>query len=135
MKISKIAFIIIFFVMFACSAPKLIEYRGPDVYEGRGRTVETYDGIDFWTTGTPNRKFKVLGYIEYNPESFAIDAISRKVLISKVKEVGGDGVVIVDKKTRASGIYDFMGDAHISYSTDYWMAVVKYLETGSEIYS
>jgi tetratricopeptide (TPR) repeat protein len=73
-----------------------------------------------------------LGYIEYNPESFAIDAISRKVLISKIKEVNGDGVVIVDKKTRASGIYDFMGGAHISYSTDYWMAVVKYLETGAE---
>ena len=127
---NKIAFIIIPLLVLACSVmppPKLIEYRGPDVYEGKGGTVETVGGIDFWTTGTPNRKFKVLGYIEYT-----LGNIGRKFVISKVKEVGGDGVIIVDKETRASGIYDFMGDAHISYYTDYWMAVVKYLETGSE---
>ncbi len=137
LKMNKIAYIVLALLMLACSchfAPlQLIEYRGPDVYEGEGGTVETVDGIDFWTTGTPNCKFKVLGFIDYNPASHAVDTrISKKILISKVKEVGGDGVVIVDKKTRASGIYDFMGDAHISYSTDYWMAVVKYLETGSE---
>ena len=125
---NKIAFIIIALLLLACSPPKLIEYRGPDIYEGKGGTVETIDGIDFWTTGTPNCKFKVLGFVDYNPESYAVDAISRKVLIAKVKEVGGDGLIIVDKETRASGIYYLAKDAHIGYSTKYWMAVVKYLE-------
>ena len=118
--------------MLACSAPKLIEYRGPDVYEGKGGTVETVGGIDFWTTGTPNCIFKVLGFIDYNPKSFDIEAISRKVLISKVKEVDGDGVVIVNKETRASGISFSFKNADIHYSTTYWMAVVKYLETDSD---
>jgi hypothetical protein len=57
-----------------------------------------------------------------------VDAISRKVLISKVKEIGGDGIVVIDKESRASGVHHIRGMAHIDYSTDYWMAIVKYLE-------
>ena len=51
-----------------------------------------------------------------------------KSLISKVKEIGGDGVEIIHKESRASGVL-YLGDmAHIDYSTDYWMAIVKYLK-------
>ena len=127
----KLLFTLFPLVLFACSTPKLTEYRGPDVFEGQGGTVETIDGIDFWKTGTPNCKFKLLGTMEYNPESFAIDAISKKVLIAKVKEVGGDAVIFIDKEKTATGIrYHFAGfkDAQIDYSTEYLYAVVKYLE-------
>ena len=125
---NKVASILIVLTVIACSSPKIIEYRGPNEFEGKGGTVETIDGIDFWITGTPNCKFKVLGYTAYNPESYAVDVISRKVLISKVKEIGGDGVVIIDKESRASGVHYFGGMAHIDYSSNYWMAVVKYLK-------
>ena len=76
----KITSILIVLIAIACSSPKIIEYRGPNEFQGEGGTVETIDGIDFWITGTPNCKFKVLGYTDYNPESHAVDAISRKVL-------------------------------------------------------
>jgi len=37
------------------------EYRGPSEFAGRGGTVKTVDGIDVWTSGQPDRRFRVLG--------------------------------------------------------------------------
>jgi hypothetical protein len=125
----KVWWVIFILFIASCSSPKFVEYRGQDVFQGKGGGVETIDGIDFWTYGSPDRKFKVLGFIDYNPESHGIDAISKRVLINKVKKIGGDGLIYYSEQERASGIqYDYFGDASIAYSKQIQFIVVKYLD-------
>jgi hypothetical protein len=128
----KRVLLILAFVLFvACGSPMQIqEYRGQDVFEGQGGTVENFNGVDFWTSGTPNCKFKLLGIIDYSSGTFGFDALSRVVFVSRVKEYGGDGVILVRQDNRPAGFSSFgnPGQVNIDYSKDYRYAVVKYLK-------
>jgi hypothetical protein len=114
----------------ACSPGlRLQEYRGSDVFEGQGGVVETTDGIDFWTSGTPDCKFKLLGVIHLHPGSYLVSALAEKDLIQKVIDMGGNGVILISKESRPAGFTDMgFGQAAIDYSEDYRYAVVKYLK-------
>ncbi|MGY4531476.1 hypothetical protein ACVW0Y_000586 [Pseudomonas sp. TE3786] len=63
-------------------------------YVGRGGARETIDGIDFWSSGEPPRKYKVIGVITdkrvNNP--ITMDGLKGAVA-SKAREAGGNAVI------------------------------------------
>jgi hypothetical protein len=57
--------------------------------------VRVVDGIEFWESGTPNRKFKILGVLDHSRLHYVVALGSRDGAIAKAaKERGADAVVL-----------------------------------------
>lgn len=126
----------------ASARARFVAYEGKDaVSEGRGGTKVAAHGIDFWTTGDPPRKFQVLGIITDKRATgfIAGDAVGSASIAAKVKDAGGDAVIIMDRARDLKG-FAHGGQATTSGSTAFgsgWsipvedavtrMMVVKYL--------
>jgi hypothetical protein len=80
-------------------------YQGDAIRQGEGGTVVKKNGVDFWTTGTPPRKYKVLGVItdKRSEDIFGKTAVDDKKLAKKVGELGGTAVIIMDESTSSGG--------------------------------
>lgn len=135
-------------VISFCAAPAVAKsrfqpYEGADaVLEGKGGTRITKNGIDYWTSGMPPRRFKVLGLIEDRRGTgvLAGEAIGSKSVAKAAKQAGGDAVVFLSADTRMTGVvtggqasaygnqaYGSGWAAPVGRTTSK-LAVVKYLE-------
>jgi len=95
-------------VLGGCSSLKLSfkEYRGSDIFQGRGGSDQPIDGIDFWVTGTPCRKYKMLGIIDkksrnaHPDEAEAAPDPDMESAVAKIARAhGGDAIIIIDGGT------------------------------------
>ena len=72
-------------------------YEGPEqIAVGTGGTKITKNGIDYWTTGTPPRRYKIIGSVQDKRDE-AWDggqAIGSPNIAKKVKKAGGHAVII-----------------------------------------
>src|ERR1700690_3346359 len=53
-----------FLIIASCSSTQFTEYRSDEIIQGQGGAVRTVNGIEIWSDGTPNRKFKIVGVID-----------------------------------------------------------------------
>ena len=85
------------------------EYRGPSEFAGRGGTVKTVDGIDVWTSGEPDRLFRVLGIIDqshYNNRSvmsLIAGATKDSAIVATAKKYGGDAIIFLGSDSVVTG--------------------------------
>jgi hypothetical protein len=89
---------------FGLSAPALAGakidfalYEGPPrIMQGDGGTKITKNGIDYWTTGTPPRRYQVIGFVQDKRDELLDSghAIGSPNIAGKVKRAGGDAVVV-----------------------------------------
>ena len=113
-------------ILTSCTTTKFTKYQGSNVIEGKGGTVRTVDGIDFWANGTPNRKYIILGVIDDKRGSGLISRSSHdRNIVTKAKEYGGDAVILVEKSRYASSVNDYGNVSHKVLSKYY---VVQYIE-------
>ena len=115
MKITSIyAIPAIFLLLAACAQTSFQEYEGrngPKMVEGEGGTKETIEGYELWGSGTPPRRYQVLGMtvIEDFDNVFGNQRI-RSALVSQIKAVGADAAIAID----ASGGGQMVGAAFSS---------------------
>ncbi len=111
-------------------------YEGPPrIMQGEGGTKITKNGIDYWTTGTPPRKYQVIGFVQDRRDEFMDGghAIGSPSITAKVKHAGGDAVIIesqdeVGKTGGAGSASPFFGFFAMGGSkTVTRMLVIKYL--------
>ena len=125
------------------SAPSLSQakidfsaYEGPPVIRtGEGGTRVQRNGIDYWTSGTPPRRYQVIGMIsdKRDEQMDGGHAIGSPNIAGKVKRAGGDAVIVQNQeeagKSAGGGFfgngYGFMGMGGSKTITT--MLVVKYL--------
>jgi len=82
-------------------------YEGTQkTFKGEGGTKTVTDGIDFWTTGSPPKGYRVLGILtdQRRDQRFAAASFGSDVA-AEVKKVGGDAVVILDQAKEFIGTY------------------------------
>src|ERR1017187_9647440 len=98
-----IAFATVALLATACSTTTFTEYRGQGIAEGKGGSVRTVDGVEFWENGEPDRKFHILGVIDdFRGESILV--AGKDGAIAKIaREHGGDAVIL------AGGSREFRG--------------------------
>jgi len=76
----------------------------PRRYVGEGGTRHLVSGVEVWTSGAPDRPFEVIGWLE---DERRTGLLSRATFESDVataaKGAGGDGVILVDSRTRLHG--------------------------------
>ncbi len=92
----------------ACNSNKVTEWRDTKTYEGDGGAVEAVEGIDVWSVGTPQRKFKVIAFIEHSHRSSGLVGIInsstwKSSVAKKAKELGGDAVVLSSQSRHLRG--------------------------------
>ena len=77
------------------------------VVEGQGGSRTTKDGVDFWTTGDPPRRYQIIGIIRDNRGTGAFfgNAIGSSGIAKKVHEVGGDAVILLNQNSSVKGIW------------------------------
>jgi hypothetical protein len=121
MRIKLVLILLPVLLVVSCSSTKYTEYQGGKIIEGQGGAMKAVNGIDIWTDGSPNRKFKVIGVLddEYGDGHGLVGAVlsaTRSSIDSKLataaKTHGGDAVVIVRQDQILSG-FDVKGSGTV----------------------
>jgi hypothetical protein len=97
----------------AYAAPALasdfLAYEGRDaIHEGRGGERKTVDGVDFWMTGEPPRRYQVLGSIVDRRHQSGLIGLARMSALDHdmakiAKTAGGDAVILEGEGTDVIG--------------------------------
>lgn len=106
-------------------------YDGPDaVQTGSGGTKITKNGIDYWTSGTPPRSYKVIGRIsDARDEEWDGGHAIGSPRIAKIVLKEGGTAVILDGQTDSGGGASGTGYAFFGMSkTRTHFIVIKYLD-------
>lgn len=109
MKRSMLACGLLIALLAGCSAS--IEYHpfvGEDqLLKGTGGACDIVDGVELWIKGAPAKPFKIVGYIDGQyTEDIGEEAALKRMIVKKVKEVAGSGVI---RTSRSSG----RGDSYL----------------------
>lgn len=77
------------------------------IVDGSGDSRTTKNGIDFWTTGDPPRRYQIIGIIRDNRGTGAFfgNAIGSSGIAKMVHQVGGDGVVVLNQNATVKGVW------------------------------
>lgn len=108
-------------------------YEGPEAIRiGEGGTKITKNGIDYWTSGTPPRRYQVVGLItdKRDEEWDGGHAVGSPNVAGKVKKAGGNAVILQSQTEGGSGGGGGFGGIFAlgGSKTMTTMLVVRYLE-------
>lgn len=110
-------------------------YEGPpQIQTGTGGAKVTKNGIDYWTMGTPPRRYQIIGAIQDKRDETwdGGQAVGSPTVAKKVKKAGGNAVIVQSQDEKGnsgsagSGILNglFLGGGSKTITV---MLVVKYL--------
>lgn len=87
-----------------CADTEFYSYSGSGVYMGTGGASRNINGIDLWVTGTPPRKFRIIGYITDERLGAPIAMAGRdRGMATEAKRAGGDGLLLTGDQTNFMG--------------------------------
>ena len=129
-------FVLALFAIFLAATPalagmKFAAYEGLDaIQEGRGGTKVTKDGVDFWTTGAPPRKYQVLGVLtdQRGTGILRAEAFGSADVAKKITALGGNAAVLADEETNVIGAVVNGGIATSVRRATTQILVLKYLD-------
>ncbi len=81
-------------------------YEGqPIIKTGAGGTKITKNGIDYWTSGEPPRRYQVIALVQDKRDEFwdGGHAVGSRSIANKVKKSGGDAVIIQSENEAGQG--------------------------------
>lgn len=133
--------------LFGCATDTVFKWTGQSEYVGAGGAVQTVDGIDFYVSGEPNGRYKILSVVTgsyYSGGNLALTAVSQQTAIKDVvkeaKKEGADAVIITGSNYNAFWT-STSGSATINSDTEYYssqttvdgaqnvsMKLVKYID-------
>lgn len=84
----------------ACASTNFQAYEGrggPKAVEGEGGTKEVIDSYELWGSGTPPRRYQILGMTEIvDFDNFLGNRRIRAALVDQIKAAGGDAAIVMD---------------------------------------
>lgn len=92
----------------AQARPHFAAYEGLDaIQQGRGGTRATRNGMDFWTTGAPPRRYQIIGVITDTKclgTKLCGDPLKRLAIAEAAREGHGDAVIVLGKSDDTRGM-------------------------------
>ena len=84
-------------MLIGCTSTEFQAYEAREkVIVGTGGTKSVTDGIEFWENGDPPRTYEIIGVIDDDrPNGIIQMAMFKGAIAAKVKEVGGDAVIML----------------------------------------
>lgn len=103
-------------------------YEGQDaLQEGRGGTKVTTDGVDFWTSGAPPHRYRIIGVLNDDRSAGIFGGSATGAGMAKhIRELGGDAVIIMGRDSRVTGAMVNQYGATLARRNSTAMLVVKY---------
>jgi len=103
-------------------------YDGPNaVVTGKGGAKITEQGIDWWTDGDPPRSYRILGLLtdDRGTGRFNGDTIGSKKVAGKVRDLGGNAVIVYRQSERTVGasIFGHGSTAYNNYQGNFATAL------------
>src|SRR4051794_9084779 len=100
---------------------------------GMGGTKISRGGVEFWTTGTPPRHYRILGVLtDTRYEAWGKKAVGSPGVAARIRELGGDAVIVLGRQDRSDGAYIVpLGSSVIGgddVKTETQLQVIKYLD-------
>lgn len=126
----KIVAALVALLLFGCATTDYRSYEGnAKQFEGTGGTKVTTDGIDFWSNGSPPRKFVMLGIVTSEiGAGYGDEYMIRSAVSSKVKQAGGDAAIEMNNNTSFAGVLNTQPGVYFAVSARQMkFAVVKYV--------
>jgi hypothetical protein len=91
-------------ILSAC-ATDYYTYQGAPVMTGKGGASKNVDGVDLWITGSPPRRFQIIGYITDSRPGGPIPMATRdSAVASEARAKGGDGVIMNSDNSQLVGM-------------------------------
>jgi hypothetical protein len=117
---------------------RFIAYEGDSArHTGTGGASIVRDGVEFWTSGTPARRFEILGTLSDTRSSgvTSTGSVGSASLARQARSLGGDGLILAGQRERRDGSVggwtggDTIGlrGFHMTYTTTNFV-VVRYLD-------
>lgn len=101
-------------VMAGCST-EYYSYSGGRAVIGTGGASKGINGIDLWITGSPPRKYQIIGYISDSRPGGPIPMAARdNQIAAEARAKGGDGVIMSSDNSQ------YVGSAAFVNSSAYW---------------
>ncbi len=103
------------------------------VQTGAGGTKVSANGIDYWTSGTPPRRYQLLGVLTdaRKDRLFDGDIVGSKSIAKLTLEAGGSAVIVSDQSVKDAGLVATYGNgfaaARTVHRTTTQLLVVRYL--------
>jgi hypothetical protein len=118
-KITIPALTLVFFLISGCSLVKTdyksFEGSQSGIVQGKGGSKVIIDEMDIWDDGEPPRKFKLIGFIDDTRETGLLQISSRKNIVKKAHEVGGDAVIKLHTQSQLESLYSAGGASAYAY--------------------
>ena len=111
-----IAVLLAVLAMSGCATSEYRAYEGKaKVYDGTGGTKDVVDGMEVWDSGSPPRKFVVIGVVSDERGGGPIPmAMLKSDIVKKARAAGGDAAIKVNSASEVVGFHS-TGSAN-SYS-------------------
>lgn len=75
------------------------------LHTGNGGTSVARDGVEFWTDGTPARRFEILGTLT-DTRSVGLsgrDSVGSRSIARQTRSLGGDGLIVANRRHTRDG--------------------------------
>jgi hypothetical protein len=93
-------------IFAGCAETDYYSYYGSGIYVGTGGASKSVNGIDLWVTGSPPRKFRIIGYITDTRLGGPIAMAGRDAgMAREAKKAGGDGLLLSSDQGNVMGGY------------------------------
>ncbi|MFL5297806.1 MAG: hypothetical protein ACJ798_15635 [Phenylobacterium sp.] len=117
--------------LLACSqavAADFAAYDGKDaVREGEGGTKVVTDGIEFWTSGAPPHRYRILGVLTDQRGTGLLSGSATGNSVAKhIRSLGGDGAIVLGRDEHVRGAVISNGMVGILRRATTQLLVVKY---------
>lgn len=127
------AWLVVAVVLLGCASVDYRPYEGKEnVVQGEGGTKDVVDGVEFWMTGTPPRKFRMIGIATGAiGAGYGADGMIQSSIVSKVKDLGGSAAVLISGNTSGGPIIGMMmGGMFVAGGgvREMQFAIVKYVD-------
>lgn len=126
--------ILLFLVLLlsACASTNFQQYEGragTDIVEGEGGTKEKLDSYELWGSGTPPRRYKILGMVEIEDfDNFLGRGRIRDALLAKLKETNADAAINLDSSGGGQAVgMAFNNKGSVSTSAGFGKILRRYL--------
>ncbi|KAF7599252.1 MAG: hypothetical protein CGU28_06145 [Candidatus Dactylopiibacterium carminicum] len=126
-----LALAVLALLLGACATANYYPHEAREnVHQGKGGSRFQYEGLDVWFIGEPDRRYKILGYIEDSVSS-TVDDQHRRIsseVAKKAHEIGADALIEVVTSRQADSsvsIGSVFGGRHSGFGMGFGFPVTE----------
>lgn len=112
----------------AAAASDFASYDGKDaIRDGQGGTKITTESVEFWTSGSPPHRYRILGVLTDSRGSGLLSgSVTGSGVAKHVRALGGDAAIILSQDSQVRGAIISSGVVGVARRNTTQLLIVKY---------